>query len=279
MSRRSYIQYSTCVCHFYIFRSHFTSPKGSLSITTKASILSVCHFSKHSRFSIPSVKILWSHSKFWVWLFFCVFYLNPDGIILVPVDKAHGQRLFVEIQLHFRYASLFCGGFILSFKDHWSIFDCLSGSWGGRICQHPFQEMCRLGNTGTVSLGKSKTTSWIQRMAGKSIIHSTLHGVTVADWTIDNWQFVSNWKTALCKKIGDMEGICPFKLEFPQGTPPSLVVAGPAGVGGEPCGLTYQVVAYFCTDPSLPLLKKYVWTLTIFVSVKKRILSWRWLTW
>ncbi len=64
-------------------------------------------------------------------------------------------------------------------------------------------------------------------------------------------------QTALCRKMGDIEGVCPFKLEFPQGTPPSLVVAGPAGVGGEPCGLTYQVVAYFCTDPSLPLLKKY----------------------
>lgn len=25
---------------------------------------------------------------------------------MVPISKAHGQRLFVEIQLHFRYASL-----------------------------------------------------------------------------------------------------------------------------------------------------------------------------
>ena len=62
----------------------------------------------------------------------------------------------------------------------------------------------------------------------------------------------------MMKKIGHPLAVCPFTLEFPQGTAPSLVTANPEGVSGEPCGLTYQVMAYFCTDPALPLQKKFV---------------------
>jgi len=64
-------------------------------------------------------------------------------------------------------------------------------------------------------------------------------------------------QAALVKKVGNSSVVCcPFTLEFPQGTAPSLVAANPEGVSGEPCGLTYQVMAYFCTDPALPLQKR-----------------------
>lgn len=65
-------------------------------------------------------------------------------------------------------------------------------------------------------------------------------------------------QTALSNKYKNFECACPFTLQFPQGTPPSLILAGPAGVGGEPCGLTYQIVAYWCSDPSLPILKRSI---------------------
>ena len=58
------------------------------------------------------------------------------------------------------------------------------------------------------------------------------------------------------KKWENDSAICPFTLEFPQGSAPSLVAPNPNGVKGEPCGLTYQVIAYLCTDPSLPLQKR-----------------------
>lgn len=88
---------------------------------------------------------------------------------------------------------------------------------------------------------------------------------------VNNWQVVSQGpffrvvsiyrsnpfiKTALCKKYGDSMAVLPFTLKFPQGTPPSLILMGPPGVKGEPCGLTYHVIAFSCTDPSLPLLRR-----------------------
>ena len=52
----------------------------------------------------------------------------------------------------------------------------------------------------------------------------------------------------------DKGGACPFKLEFPRGTPPSLIVAGRGGASGDRCGVTYKVVAYFCADLSFTIL-------------------------
>ena len=73
-----------------------------------------------------------------------------------------------------------------------------------------------------------------------------------------DWFLIKNWciKAALKKKQSSDSVVLPFTLEFPKGTPPSLVAANPIGVYGEPCGLTYQLMAYFCHDPSLPLQKK-----------------------
>lgn len=129
-----------------------------------------------------------------------------DGVVIVPTSKAHGHRLFVEIQLHFRY-----------------------GAEAEEFSNIPFKKMVVVASQELFPLGNGPN----------QIPHVFI-----------------NWQTALCKKMANMQGICPFKLEFPQGSPPSLVVAGPAGVSGEPCGLTYQVVSYFCTDPTLPLVKK-----------------------
>ncbi|KAI9563806.1 hypothetical protein GHT06_011272 [Daphnia sinensis] len=129
-----------------------------------------------------------------------------DGVVIVPISKAHGHRLFVEIQLHFRY-----------------------GAEAEEFSNIPFKKMVVVASQELFPLGNGPN----------QIPH-----------------VFTSWQTALCKKMANMQGICPFKLEFPQGSPPSLVVAGPAGVSGEPCGLTYQVVAYFCTDPTLPLVKK-----------------------
>ncbi|KAK4027074.1 hypothetical protein OUZ56_016093 [Daphnia magna] len=129
-----------------------------------------------------------------------------DGVVIVPTSKAHGHRLFVEIQLHFRY-----------------------GAEAEEFSNIPFKKMVVVASQELFPLGNGPN----------QIPH-----------------VFTNWQTALCKKMANMQGICPFKLEFPQGSPPSLVVAGPAGVSGEPCGLTYQVVSYFCTDPTLPLVKK-----------------------
>ena len=48
-------------------------------------------------------------------------------------------------------------------------------------------------------------------------------------------------------------GVYPLKMEFPQGIPPSLVVANDPS--GDPRGVTYTIVIYFCADPSFPLLE------------------------
>ncbi|EFX75307.1 hypothetical protein DAPPUDRAFT_306848 [Daphnia pulex] len=151
-----------------------------------------------------------------------------DGIVMVPISKAHGQRLFVEIQLHFRYASLSPLN-MLTFHQSAFNLKLKQGAEADEFSNIPFKKMVVVATQELFPLG--------------NIQPPTPHVYT-------------NWQTALCKKMANMEGICPFKLEFPQGSPPSLLVAGPPGVAGEPCGLTYQVVAYFCNDPALPLVKK-----------------------
>ncbi|XP_032790849.2 phosrestin-2 isoform X1 [Daphnia magna] len=150
-----------------------------------------------------------------------------DGVVIVPTSKAHGHRLFVEIQLHFRYASL-SPLHMYQFQSAFH-FIKLQGAEAEEFSNIPFKKMVVVASQELFPLGNGPN----------QIPHVFI-----------------NWQTALCKKMANMQGICPFKLEFPQGSPPSLVVAGPAGVSGEPCGLTYQVVSYFCTDPTLPLVKK-----------------------
>lgn len=52
------------------------------------------------------------------------------------------------------------------------------------------------------------------------------------------------------KKFTDTPGACPFSLALPHGAPPSLYVHNVAGVTGEPCGLTYSVIAFMAHDPN-----------------------------
>ncbi|KAK2719684.1 hypothetical protein QYM36_005235, partial [Artemia franciscana] len=62
---------------------------------------------------------------------------------------------------------------------------------------------------------------------------------------------LNKWQQSVIRRIGSVPGICPFKIELPVGTPPSLQVQQANGVQGEPCGLTYELLSYLGTDASV----------------------------
>lgn len=151
----------------------------------------------------------------------------------MPTSKAHGHRLFVEIQLHFRYASL-SPLHMYQFQSAFH-FIKLQGAEAEEFSNIPFKKMVVVASQELFPLGNGPNqiphvfTNW--QVLGHSVSH---HHYSMPIFKYFKLYFLFIKQTALCKKMANMQGICPFKLEFPQGSPPSLVVAGPAGVSGEP---------------------------------------------
>ena len=77
----------------FFIRYRCTSHRLTMSTTSTASILSVCR-----------VHLNFLHYSGFVYCL-CYTFLTEVGMVVVPLHKVNGQRLFVEIQLHFRYVS------------------------------------------------------------------------------------------------------------------------------------------------------------------------------